>query len=123
LPPVYVVTTQEMVKEGCDDSEAAKLLGCGILGFYQYPPHERIIAEDNVERTRHSVNAILVHELTHWLQHHNWVGPDLTYCPREFLREYEAYLAGYRYEVIYEHVKAPEEFVVPAVDCPFSTSP
>jgi hypothetical protein len=125
LPPVYLVTAKEMVHEGCEDNPMATVLGCPIIGLYAYPVDgqvERIVVEDDKEASGHSANAILVHELTHWLQHQNWTFPDLHYCPREFLREYEAYLAGFRYEVIYEHVTASPSFTTPEVECPFTTS-
>ena len=118
-PAVFLVSPREMAIEACGGDS---LLGCEVIGFYEYPDsgHERIMVDANEAQAEHSASAIAVHELTHWLQYHNWLNPADQSCPREFLREYEAYLAGYRYEVIYERAKAPASFSLPGLECQFT---
>lgn len=123
-PPVEEVTYEEMAKEACN-SDLLSQLSCPILGFFQFPnlvdgndgkEHIKVLSDNS----QHSANAIAVHELTHWLQYHNWANPDSRICPREFLREYQAYFAGFRYEVIYEHKSPPEVIDVPGVECAYT---
>lgn len=116
-PPIQVVTPVEMARQADE---------LGVIGFYHPPgdeddPVERIVIDGDEANANHSRNAIAVHELTHWLQYHNWVNPDSNECPREFRREYEAYLTGFRYEFIYEHKNADRHvFMVPPVLCDFT---
>ena len=123
-PPVYLATPQEIAHEACADDPLSQL-SCSIIGFYEYPipgQTERIVIDNNADVAGHSANSIAVHELTHWLQYRNWKNPDDHSCPREFLREYQAYLAGFTYEVQYEHQAPPEGFDTPQVSCPWPKS-
>lgn len=110
LPPVEIVNAREMAKDGCEDETRP----CGIIGFFEFKTGNIEILND--PSAGHSINTITVHELTHWLQFHNWPNPESRACPREYLREYQAYLAGYKYEVTYEG-KTVEEFQTPGVVC------
>lgn len=125
-PPIELLTRVEMAKDVCADNAVAQLT-CPVLGFFQFPnfvdgndgkEHIRILNDEGY--TGESVNAITIHELTHWLQYHNWDHPDSRECPRELKREYEAYTASARYEVVYEHKEPPKSIELPGVVCPFN---
>lgn len=117
LPPVMEANTQEIAKEACDDSALTQVMGCGVIGFYEPKtasgPERIFVVTEGADQ---SVNSIAVHELTHFLQYHNWPNPSSRVCPREFRREYEAYTAGIEYTVKYEH-KQPEPYQIPGLIC------
>lgn len=110
LPTVGEVSYNEITHDACDDQ-----IPCGVIGFFDFQTG-KIEVIDSPDYSEHSVNAIAVHELTHWLQFHNWENPESRQCPREYLREYQAYLAGFKYEVIFEGKKVTE-FQTPGVVC------
>jgi len=121
LPEIKVMTDAEMAKEACDGD-----LLCPVIGFFQHPEdaddhkeHIGIAIEDGFD-----LNATAIHELTHWLQYHNWPQPHDRRCPREFLREFEAYEAGMRYSVTYQHAVPPKDGIsFPGTTCPYTEKP
>lgn len=110
LPVIQEVTPKEMSQDACEEPT----LPCPVIGFFDF--ETGAIEVEDSPNAGHSVNSIAVHELTHWLQFQNWERPASRECPREYLREYQAYLAGFEYERIYEG-KVIDEFQTPGVVC------
>jgi hypothetical protein len=121
-PAVETVTSREMSKDVCGGE-----LFCGVQGYFEHAEdaddhkiHIRVIVDAEVD----SLNAITIHELTHWLQYVNWKNPHERSCPREYLREYQAYWTGLAYQITYEGKATPEFINMPPFErgCPLATS-
>lgn len=89
-PALVELTHQEMIQEQC----------CEVYGFYK---DDEVIKVDPflIHEDHLSYNSVVVHELTHWLQHHN--GKDGFSCNQIKIREKEAYAVQNVYLMQYEH--------------------
>jgi hypothetical protein len=97
LPPPKLVeiTHQQMIHEACNDHRP-----CEVYGTYR---DDEIIKVDTllIHHDHISFNSVVVHELTHWLQHHH--GKAGFTCKMIGIREREAYGVQNEYMHEYEH--------------------
>ncbi len=107
LPKVEELTHKEMVAEGCTGHRP-----CDIYGFYK---DNEIVKVDPwlIRRDHISEDAIIVHELAHWLQQHH--GKSGFSCRVIKAREREAYAVQNAYMQEVEHNYA--FFRVPDLGC------
>jgi hypothetical protein len=124
-PRIEKVSIVEMGRLACGEKHDVfeEIFACPIVGFFQWPiegkPMRIVIRFDDPDNT---INSISVHELTHWLQWVNWENPIDQSCPREFLREYQAYRTELAYDITYENKPIPKVFDIPPMECPTDTS-
>lgn len=70
---------------------------CTVMGLFSFKEMNTVyLRADMPAQLR---GAILVHEITHWLQAHNGV-PSATTCAEAAAIEVEAYAASYRYMIL-----------------------
>ena len=114
LPKVIMVDSDEFVKEFCDNSDCATHL----LGVYVFADENAVYIRANAEELWYaSVSSVVVHELTHWVQHLTEdMNPSLQGCGAASVRELEARTAGYMYDHLIKHRDYP--FTLPDLFTP-----
>lgn len=108
LPQLVELTHAQMIHQGCDDHRS-----CAVFGYYK---DDDVIYVDPFG-IKHdgttSEDAVIVHELTHWLQHHH--GKAGFTCTKIGFREREAYDVQKRFTEEIQH--RDWTFEVPGWDC------
>lgn len=103
LPILVELTHKQMTHEVCYG-----LSPCDVYGYYR---DDDIVGVDPFQISHDGLteNEVVVHELTHWLQHHNGQGGFS--CNQVEKRESQAYAVQNVYNMQYEHnfklIKAP----------------
>jgi hypothetical protein len=95
LPVVHELNRQEMIARACAEGADAwdsnvLILSCPVVGMYADDDQIYVDAEvANKSGLGFDEDSVVIHELTHWLQHH--AGKAGFECPRIEEREREAY--------------------------------
>ena len=94
-PKLVELTHAQMIHQACDDHRP-----CNVYGFYR---DDELVKVDpfQIKHDHRSFNSVVVHELTHWLQHHHGKGGFS--CKQIEIRESEAYAVQNVYMMEYEH--------------------
>ena len=110
LPKVIMVDSNEFVNEVCPKDEP-RHTDCGnqLLGVYVFADENAVYVRANAEELWYaSLPSVVVHELTHWVQH---LTPDMNTskqsCGDAAARELEARTAGYMYDHLIKHRDYP----------------
>lgn len=101
-PTIEIVPEDVFVKEFCPvtdpDAERSADEPCTLLGVRFFAEPDVLYVRSRAGWFPGSRGGVIVHELTHWLQHVNDLKDDQRMCGDAAAREVEAYAAGYLYE-------------------------
>lgn len=94
-PKIVIVPEAEFVRLLCSGP-------CTLLGVRFWARPDVVYVRDRADFFPGTIRAIIVHELTHWVQAQNDLGDPVRSCGQIAARELEAYAAGYLYDYLIE---------------------